>query len=195
MSACLLPTCCAGLRSSLAATAVDSPVLILRVRCWTRVAAFLLHACTHAMQMILTPLQHAVLLLSSLLTIPKFYEVSPAAGLLLLPYLGWTCFASTLINCSFLSSNAKASVVHIPGRACQQHLDCPGHRLPANQSIFAFILSRLLSKLKGCQHSSMGATQRRRPQTLGGLRQPSLALPRGCRGRRRPAAQRGTGPS
>lgn len=42
----------------------------------------------------------AVLLLAALMAVPKFYEVDARAGLLLLPYIGWTCFASTLINCS-----------------------------------------------------------------------------------------------
>ena len=35
----------------------------------------------------------------------KFYAASPAAGFLMLPYLGWTCFATTLINCSLWDSN------------------------------------------------------------------------------------------
>ena len=167
---------------------LDSAGTLLDARCSLLAARS--HSC-HAV--ILTPLQHAVLLLSSLLTIPKFYEVSPAAGLLLLPYLGWTCFASTLINCSFLSGNAKASVVYLPGRAYQQDLDCPGHRLHATHSIGVSVLSRLLRKLNGCQHSRMGATQRHRPRTLVGLRQPGLTLPRGRQRCRRPAAQRGTG--
>lgn len=51
----------------------------------------------------------AVLLLATLPTIPKFYDVNSLAGLLLLPYLGWTCFASTLINCSILSGNPVVS--------------------------------------------------------------------------------------
>ena len=35
----------------------------------------------------------------------KFYIASPLAGFLMLPYLGWTCFATTLINCSLFDSN------------------------------------------------------------------------------------------
>ena len=42
----------------------------------------------------------AVLLLAALMAVPRFYEVDAKAGLLLLPYIGWTCFSSTLINCS-----------------------------------------------------------------------------------------------
>jgi hypothetical protein len=49
----------------------------------------------------------AVLFLAAIMTIPKFYEVNSTAGLLLLPYIGWTCFASTLINCSLLSGNCE----------------------------------------------------------------------------------------
>lgn len=55
------------------------------------------------------PLQHllpaAVLLIASLATIIAFYRTRPLAGLLMMPYLGWTCFATTLINCSLLYSN------------------------------------------------------------------------------------------
>ena len=47
----------------------------------------------------------AALLGVSLMTMGKFYAVSPAAGFLMLPYLGWTCFATTLINCSLWDSN------------------------------------------------------------------------------------------
>lgn len=39
------------------------------------------------------------------MTMGKFYAASPAAGFLMLPYLGWTCFATTLINCSLWDSN------------------------------------------------------------------------------------------
>ena len=47
----------------------------------------------------------AALLGVSLMTMGKFYAASPAAGFLMLPYLGWTCFATTLINCSLWDSN------------------------------------------------------------------------------------------
>lgn len=47
----------------------------------------------------------AALLGVSLVTMGKFYAASPAAGFLMLPYLGWTCFATTLINCSLWDSN------------------------------------------------------------------------------------------
>ena len=47
----------------------------------------------------------AALLGVSLITMGKFYAASPAAGFLMLPYLGWTCFATTLINCSLWDSN------------------------------------------------------------------------------------------
>lgn len=56
----------------------------------------------------------AVLLLATLLTIPKFYEADAKAGFLLMPYLGWTCFASTLINCSLKSASPGVSTSHIP---------------------------------------------------------------------------------
>ncbi|KAK9818359.1 hypothetical protein WJX72_011272 [[Myrmecia] bisecta] len=49
----------------------------------------------------------AALLGISAATIAKFYEVRPMAGLLLLPYLGWTCFATTLINCSVHSRDPR----------------------------------------------------------------------------------------
>lgn len=39
------------------------------------------------------------------MTMGKFYAASPAAGFLMLPYLGWTCFATTLINCSLWDNN------------------------------------------------------------------------------------------
>lgn len=39
------------------------------------------------------------------MTMGRFYVASPAAGFLMLPYLGWTCFATTLINCSLWDSN------------------------------------------------------------------------------------------
>ena len=39
------------------------------------------------------------------MTMGKFHAASPAAGFLMLPYLGWTCFATTLINCSLWDSN------------------------------------------------------------------------------------------
>ena len=46
-----------------------------------------------------------MLLTASLATIIAFYRTRPLAGLLMMPYLGWTCFATTLINCSLLYSN------------------------------------------------------------------------------------------
>ena len=46
-----------------------------------------------------------MLLTASLATIVAFYRTRPLAGLLMMPYLGWTCFATTLINCSLLYSN------------------------------------------------------------------------------------------
>lgn len=47
----------------------------------------------------------AALLGVSLVTMASFYVASPAAGFLMLPYLGWTCFATTLINCSLWDNN------------------------------------------------------------------------------------------
>ena len=42
-----------------------------------------------------------------MVTMAKFSVASPAAGFLMLPYLGWTCFATTLINCSLWDSNPE----------------------------------------------------------------------------------------
>lgn len=52
-----------------------------------------------------------VMLLAALLAVPKFYEVKAIAGLLLLPYIGWMSFATTLINCSL----QKGGQVSTPG--------------------------------------------------------------------------------
>lgn len=49
----------------------------------------------------------AVLLGVSIVTMAKFSASSPAAGFLMLPYLGWTCFATTLINCSLWDNNPE----------------------------------------------------------------------------------------
>ena len=49
----------------------------------------------------------AVILLAALMAVPKFYDVDAKAGLLLLPYIGWTCFSSTLINCSLQKRSSK----------------------------------------------------------------------------------------
>lgn len=50
---------------------------------------------------------HAVLVGVSMVTMAKFSVASPVAGFLMLPYLGWTCFATTLINCSLWDSNPE----------------------------------------------------------------------------------------
>ena len=57
------------------------------------------------MRLILVTFLTAALLGVSLITMGKFYIASPLAGFLMLPYLGWTCFATTLINCSLFDSN------------------------------------------------------------------------------------------
>ena len=49
----------------------------------------------------------AALLGVSVITMARFSVASPVAGFLMLPYLGWTCFATTLINCSLLDSNPE----------------------------------------------------------------------------------------
>lgn len=54
----------------------------------------------------------AVMLLAALMAIPNFSDVRPLAGYLLLPYVGWTCFATTMINCSL--SKGSAQVRHLP---------------------------------------------------------------------------------
>jgi len=36
-----------------------------------------------------------------------FHAADPAAALLLLPFVGWTCFATALVNCALASGNAE----------------------------------------------------------------------------------------
>lgn len=61
----------------------------------------------------------------SLATFIKFFEVSALAGLLLLPYLAWSCFASTLINLSISHADPQvfpclSALVQKTGRASSQ---------------------------------------------------------------------------
>ena len=39
-----------------------------------------------------------------------FYAVNPAAGLLLLPLIGWTCFATVLLNCALATGDAEVGM-------------------------------------------------------------------------------------
>ena len=39
-----------------------------------------------------------------------FHAVNPAAGLLLLPLIGWTCFATVLLNCALATGDAEVGM-------------------------------------------------------------------------------------
>ncbi|KAK9864972.1 hypothetical protein WJX84_011314 [Apatococcus fuscideae] len=60
-----------------------------------------------------------VLLGMSLATFIKFFEVSSLAGLLLLPYLAWSCFASTLINLSISHSEPQVGKASTDAQAAR----------------------------------------------------------------------------
>ena len=72
---------------------------------------------------------HTALLGVSLMTMGRFYVASPAAGFLMLPYLGWTCFATTLINCSLWDSNP--AVVQSAHKFAQVRPQSPADMAPA----------------------------------------------------------------
>lgn len=63
------------------------------------------------------------------MTMGRFYVASPAAGFLMLPYLGWTCFATTLINCSLWDSNP--AVVQSAHKFAQVRPQSPADMAPA----------------------------------------------------------------
>ena len=39
-----------------------------------------------------------------------FHAVDPVAALLLLPFVGWTCFASVLLNCALATGDAEVGM-------------------------------------------------------------------------------------
>ena len=55
----------------------------------------------------------------SLATIASFYRVHPAAGLLMLPYLFWACYATAAINYSLRGSR------HTPSVHVRKQAECP----------------------------------------------------------------------
>ncbi|WP_408588320.1 TspO/MBR family protein [Novosphingobium sp.] len=63
----------------------------------------------------------AVMIVLTLVLIPLFWRVRPAAGMLILPYLAWICFAA-LLNYQFLALNPGADGAEGSGAAVQIEL-------------------------------------------------------------------------
>ena len=60
---------------------------------------------------------HAVLVVATLATVISFHQVDRRASILLLPHIGWTCYAGTLINMAV--SGHEDQVLLVSTRAWQ----------------------------------------------------------------------------